>query len=850
MSSRNPVPGGPPESAPCPVVGIGCSAGGLEALEKFFSQMPIDSGAAIVVVQHLSPAHTSALPDLLAHFTRLPVAEVKDGMAVQPDHVYVIPPGSDLALLHGTLRLLKPAEKHGLRLPIDFFLRTLADDRRDRAIGVVLSGMGSDGAFGLAAIREKGGLTLVQDPATAQADGMPASAVRAGAADIVALAEALPGRIRSHLLHLLLRDTAEPADTPELASALDRISILLRASHGTDFTLYKTNSLCRRIERRMVVRQVASIDDYAELLRSEAHEVELLFKELLIGVTSFFRDPAVWDALRDTALPALFAQYPEGKALRAWVPACSTGEEAYTLAIVFAEAIERLKPRAAYSLQIFATDLDEAAITTARRGVYPQNIAADVSTDRLARWFSTDEGGWRVHKSIRETVVFATQDITADPPFTKLDLLSCRNLLIYFGNALQKKMLPLFHYALNPGGLLVLGNAETVGNFGHHFAPVDQKARIYRRSPQALTFSEIEFTMRNTNAAPPLPTPSLPDPVEHIGQLTDQLIQQTWAPAAVLVNADGDILYVSGRTGKYLEPAVGKTNINVHAMAREGLREALVGVIRKSLTDPLPVLLPALRVGTNGGTQLVDVTVQALTKPEPLRGLVIIVFKDVAEPPARGRRRKSDAAETQSALARELQQSREALQAAQQELQTMVEELKSGNEELQSTNEELQSTNEELTTSKEELQSLNEELQTVNAELQSKVEDLTSIRNDMTNLLNSTEIATVFLDGAMNLRRYTTHATKIFRLIQGDVGRPLGHVVSDLEHPNLVHDAQEVLRTLVFRETVAATSDGRWYRVRTMPYRTQENVIDGVVITFTDITEIKLLEAELRKPRK
>jgi chemotaxis methyl-accepting protein methylase len=843
------VPGGPPGSALCPVVGIGCSAGGLEALEKFFSQTPVDSGAAFVIVQHLSPAHTSALPDLLAQFTRMPVAEVKDGMAVQPDHVYVIPPGSDLALLHGTLRLLKPAEKHGLRLPIDFFLRTLADDRRERAIGVVLSGMGSDGALGLAAIREKGGLTLVQDPATAQADGMPASAVRAGAADIVAHAEALPARIASHLQHPLLRDPARPEDTPELAGALERIGILLRASHGTDFTQYKTNSLCRRIGRRMVVRQVADIDEYARLLQSEAHEVELLFKELLIGVTSFFRDPAVWDALRDTALPALFAQHPEGRAVRAWVPACSTGEEAYSLAIVFAEALDRLKPVAPFTLQVFATDLDETAIAAARRGVYPQSIAADVSPERLARCFGADEGGWRVNKNIRDTVVFATQDITADPPFTKLDILSCRNLLIYFRTSLQQKMLPLFHYALNPGGLLVLGSAETVGNFGQHFATLDQRCRIYRRSPQAMSTSEVQFTMPTPSATPPLPAPQTHDAAEHIGQLTDQLIQQTWAPAAVLVNADGDILYVSGRTGKYLEPAAGKTNINVHAMAREGLREALVGVIRKALNEQRPVVLPALRVGTNGGTQRVDVTVQALGKPELLRGLVIIVFKDVPDPPARSRRRKSDTAESQSAMSRELQQCREALQEAHLEMQTLVEELKSGNEELQSTNEELQSTNEELTTSKEELQSLNEELQTVNAELESKVEDLTSIRNDMSNLLNSTEIATVFLDGAMNLRRYTTHATKIFRLIQGDVGRPLGHVVSDLEHPNLVLDAQEVLRTLVFRETVAPTGDGRWYRVRTMPYRTQENVIDGVVITFTDITEIKLLEAELRKPR-
>lgn len=837
------------QASRCPVVGIGCSAGGLDALERFFSQVPGDSGLAFVVVQHLSPAHPSALPDLLTRFARIPATEVQDGEPVQADHVHVIPPDRDLSIENGRLHLHEPATARGVRLPVDVFFSSLAADRGSEAIGIVLSGMGSDGLAGLSAIKDQGGLTLAQSPETAQADGMPSSAIRAGVADVVAEPETLPGRILEHL-----RRRPRPADgpwpgDPAMTGALERIGILLRDRTGTDFTQYKANSLVRRIERRMAVRQAAGIDDYARLLQDEPHELDLLFKELLIGVTSFFRDAAVWDVLRDIALPGLMAQHPQGKAMRAWVPACSTGEEACSLAIVFAEAVERSGPHARFTLQIFATDLDAGAIEFARRAVYPEHALLGVSAERLSRFFAPEDGGYRIDRRVRDSIVYATQNIAADPPFTKLDIISCRNLLIYFGAELQKRVLPLFHYALNPGGVLVLGSAETAGSSTGQFTPIHGKSRIYRRTSVPPSVPDLSF---KTHRIAPTATPTMPpseDAEVNVGHLTDQLIQQTWAPAAVLVNPEGDIVYISGRTGKYLEPAVGRTNVNVHAMAREGLREALPGMIRKAVQDRSPVVLPKLRVGTNGGTQLVDVVLHPIDRPEPLRGHVLVVFKDVAEPPTRRRRRGATTAPPQEALAQELQQAREALQVSREEMQAAVEELKSSNEELQSTNEELQSTNEELTTSKEELQSLNEELHTVNAELQSKVDDLTWVRNDMDNLLNSTEIATIFLDGAMNLRRYTSHATRLFRLIQGDVGRPLAHVVSDLDHPALVSDAQEVLRTLMFRETVVATHDRRWYRVRTMPYRTHENVIDGVVMTFIDITEIKLLEAELRKQR-
>jgi two-component system CheB/CheR fusion protein len=840
-----PVTGG--DAGGVTVVGIGCSAGGLEALEKFLRNCAADSGLAFVVVQHLDPAHESALPDLLQRMTEMPVIEVEDGMTIAAGRVHVIPPNRDISLLHGRLRLLEPVAPRGLRLPIDFFLRSLAEDRQERAIGVVLSGMGSDGVFGLRAIKEKGGLTLAQEPASAQADSMPRSAIEAGVVDIVAPAEALPQRIAGYLRHpASMNSLASPVQT-DVLSALDQIIILLRERSGNDFSQYKTNTLYRRIERRMAVHQLATMKDYVRHLRGNQQELDLLFKELLIGVTSFFRDAEVWEALRTVVIPELLAKHPEGRALRAWVAACSTGEEAYSLAMVFKEVLETLQPEVRYTLQIYATDLDADAIEQARRGLYPDNIAADVSAERLARHFVREEGGgYRIAKDIREMVVFAPQNITNDPPFTKLDILSCRNLLIYFGPQLQKKMLPLFYYALNRDGVLLLGSAETVGNFGHLFATVDSKGRIYRRLDQSIPVADLEFPGRMGAAQSPPILDAVPgDRTENLGLLTDQLIQQAWSPAAVLVNADGDILYFSGRTGKYLEPAAGRTNINIHAMAREGLREAITGVIRKALKDPQPVVLSGLRVGTNGGTQVVDVVVQAIDKPEALRGRVLVVFKDVPEAPKRRQVRKSVDSEAHEALLQELHQTREALQVTHEEMQTTVEELKSSNEELQSTNEELQSTNEELTTSKEELQSLNEELQTVNAELQSKVDDLTWVRNDMANLLNSTEIATVFLDNDMRLRRFTTHATKLFKLIPGDVGRPLSHVVTDLDYPQLKADAVEVLRTLVFIEKAVATVDGRWYRVRIMPYRTQDNVIDGVVITFIDITEIKQLEARL-----
>jgi two-component system CheB/CheR fusion protein len=835
-----------------PVVGIGASAGGLEALEHFLARVPKSSGMAFVIVQHLDPTRKGIMPELLQRTTSMRVIQVKDRTKVEPDRVYVIPPNKDMSILHGVLHLLEPVSPRGLRLPIDFFLRSLAQDQQEHSIGVILSGMGSDGTLGLRAIKEKAGVVLVQDPATAKFDGMPRSAIDSGLADIVAPVDELPAKILAYLKRTPLVHTPEMALEDKTESALEKAIILLRAHTGHDFSLYKKNTFYRRIERRMGIHQIDKIASYIRYLQENTQELDLLFKELLIGVTSFFRDSAPWEQLRDSVIPALLANRPSGHALRAWVPGCSTGEEAYSLAMVFKEAMEAAKPSKTFKLNVFATDLDKDAINKARQGVYPANIAADVSPERLKRFFTKVEPGYRVGTEIREMVVFAPQSLILDAPFTKLDILSCRNLLIYLAPEMQKKLMPLFHYSLSPGGILLLGSAETVGGFTDLFASLGGKTRLYRRTESATRAEPIEFPPAfasplpaGTEARPETKTPS------SLQALADQLVLELYSLPAVLVNDKGDVLYVSGRTGKYLEPAAGKANWNIFVMARTGLRYELTNAFEKVLRQEGAVALRGLRIENNGGDYFVNVTLQRLEKPEPLRGLVMIVFADVAAPletPVQGRARKGPG---RSARLAELEQKHQQvcmeLQTTREVMQTSQEELRSTNEEMQSTNEELQSTNEELMTSKEEMQSLNEELQTVNTELQAKVDELSRSNNDMKNLLNSTDIATLFLDNDLKVRRFTTQATKIIKLITGDVGRPITDLASDLLYPELPADAREVLRKLGFVEKPVNARDGRWFTVRIMPYRTLDDRIDGVVITFADITTAKTLEAQLRE---
>lgn len=845
-----------------PIVGVGASAGGLEALEQFLGSVPAKSGLAFVVVQHLDPTYKGMIVELLQQSTLLPVVQVEDGMKVEPNHVYVIPPNRDLSILHGVLYLLEPVAPRGLRLPIDFFFRALADDLKTLAIGVVLSGMGADGTLGLRAIKEKAGAVFVQTPADAKFDSMPRSAIDDGQVDVIATASELPGRIVSYLAHTPVLDgLLDSAAAGAEPSTLDKVVLLLRAHTGHDFSLYKKSTLCRRIERRMGLHQLPTTVDYVRHLRDNPSEIELLFKELLIGVTRFFRDPDAWEQLESEVIPALLARQQEGCNLRAWVAGCSTGEEAYSLAIVFREAVKKLKPAVHCSLQIFATDLDHDAIDKARTGIYPSSIAADVGEERLQRYFVQEEHGYRVGAEVREMVIFAPHNLIMDPPFTKLDLLSCRNLLIYLESDLQKKLLPLFHYALKPGGILMLGSSETIGDATVLFSPMPGRTRLYHRREHdsrselagfAATFPRNRGSSPPASAAPPLSSLAAPN----LQTLTDTLLLQHFCPAAVLTNDQGDIVYISGKTGNYLEPAAGKANLNVFAMARDGLSGALNTAFAKAARTQSTITAKSLTIGSgsgNGnGVRKVDVTLLPLQAPPALKDMMLIVFLEVPQPPSP----PSDAiaaplnpepnSQTET-LAAALKQCRSELQVTREEMQSSQEELRAANEELQSTNEELQSTNEELTTSKEEMQSMNEELQTVNHELQSKVDALSQASDDMRNLLNSTEIATLFLDEELKVRRFTTQTASIIKLIPGDAGRPITDLVTELDYPDLANDVREVLRSLIFHTCQVPARDGRWFNVRIMPYRTQDNRIDGVVITFVDISQAKLQEDALKE---
>ena len=587
-------------------------------------------------------------------------------------------------------------------------------------------------------------------------------------------------------------------------------------------------------------------------MQENSQELDLLFKELLIGVTNFFRDPVAWEQLRDRAIPKLLTSRSPGQALRAWVPGCSTGEEAYSLAIVLKEAAEKMKPKGPYSLQIFATDLDKDAIEKARQGFFPANISADVSAARLKRYFTKEGYGYRVRKEIREMVIFAPQNLIMDPPFTKLDILSCRNLLIYLTPEVQKKLIPLFHYSLTPGGILFQGSAETIGDSTALFSPLSGKSRLFRRTESVARTARIAFptAFSAEQTIDSEVRPTIPKAPESLQTLADQLVLHSYAPPAVLTNQEGDIFYVSGRTGKYLEPAAGKANWNLFAMAREGLRYELAGAFKEAIRKKQSVTLHGLSIGTNGGTQHVNVTVRQIDEVGPLLGLMMIVFTDAAAPVTATAARQPQKSHSHNPrvveLEHELQRVRGESRATHEEMQTSQEEFRSANEELQSTNEELQSTNEELTTSKEEMQSMNEELQTVNSELQVKVDQLSQASNDMKNLLDSTDIATLFLDKTLKVRRFTPQATKIIKLIATDAGRPITDLASELRYPELVADAQEVLRKLAAVEKSISATDGRWYTVRIMPYRTLDDRIDGVVITFTNTTVSKALEVKLR----
>jgi len=843
-------------AADFPVVGIGASAGGLAAIEEFLAAMPTGEslGMAFVLVQHLDPDHKSMLLDLVRRYTHMEVAWAENGMEVRPSCAYVMPPNKDMALVGGRLVLVDPEAPRGQRLPIDYFFRSLAADQRERAVCIVLSGTGSDGTLGLRAIKGEGGMAIAQNPDTAGYDGMPRSAIATGLVDYVLAPAEMPEQLLGYVSRAFGR-APQPAraTAPGGPDLLLEVLHLLRDRSGHDFTHYKTNTLRRRVERRMAVTRIERMDDYLALLKRDSLEVETLFRELLIGVTNFFRDAPAFEALATEALPPLVAARAPGDPVRAWVPGCSTGEEAYSIAMLLQEQAGNVKRNV--PAQVFATDIDAEAIERARAGVYPSSISADVSAERLARFFVQDGDTYRVAKSVRDCLVFAKQDVTRDPPFSRVDLISCRNLLIYMDGALQQKLMPLFHYALNPDGYLFLGSSETVGDAADLFAPVDKKWKLFQRrgtvTPRQLL--TMAMPLRGAGAPgegrrPPLQEASLRVRVREVAERT---LLDKHAPACVVVNAEGDVLYIHGHTGRYLEPAPGEPSGSLLKMAREGLRLEIASGVRKALAQKEAVRYERLRVRTNGGVALVNLIIEPMSGPDAVKGVMLVLFEDVpttddvlgaaaAEPIADREQRIAD-------LDRELSAKEEYLRTTVEELETSNEELKSTNEEMQSSNEELQSTNEELETSREELQSVNEELVTVNSELQQKIEELSRANNDMNNMLAGTGIGTLFVDRQLLITRFTTAVTAIMNLIPTDVGRPLNDIAPRLTGDiDLVAAATSVLDTLAPVEMQVESGGGRLYQMRVVPYRTLENVIEGAVLTFVDVTDRRQAEANLR----
>jgi two-component system, chemotaxis family, CheB/CheR fusion protein len=832
------------------VVGLGASAGGLAALETFFAAVPASPGMAFVVITHQHPTGPTMLPNLLARQTDLPITLVQDRVMVEPNHIYVQAPGTHLTISSGVLVPVPYKNRKVPQLPIDRFFRSLAADKKEHAVGIILSGTGSDGTLGLEEIKAEYGMVLAQDEASAQYAAMPSSAAATKLVDAVLRADAMPARLSSYAAALRPRHDARAAtdEKRELlrTATLERAFALIRTRTGHDFSQYKLSTVRRRIERRMNVHHVDTLEGYVRFLEENPTEVEILFKELLIGVTSFFRDPEAWTLLTEHLKP-LLASKPPGYVFRVWVPGCSTGQEAYTLAILLRELID--DARLPVSMQIFATDLDSAAIDLARAGIYPLGIATDVSPEHLSRFFVHDDNHYRIKQDIRESVVFAPQNVISDPPFTKLDLVSCRNLLIYLEAHLQKKLIPLFHYALNPDGLLFLGSSESIASFGDLFVPLDKKVKLFqwRDVPDATYTAEFPV-LRELAGHHARPAPALPPADAAIGNMAERVLMRELVPPTVLIHERGDVVHIHGRTGLFLEPPQGSPlTPNIYNMAREGLQVSLAAAIRHALSSDDEVIhRDAMVRGPEGGIT-VDLRVRKLKEPDPLRGLIRISFivatkrvVDESVPPPAGTNRVPE-------LERELQYIKETQQSTLEQLETANEELKSTNEEMQSTNEELQSTNEELETSKEEMQSLNEELQTVNAELQDKVEELSRANDDMKNLLNATRIATIFLDNELKVKRYTEQAKKVIRLIPSDVGRSIGDLVSTLQYDRLVDDAREVLHTLVFKEAEVRGEHDAWYLMRILPYRTGENVIDGLVLTFVDITAVHGLQREQQR---
>lgn len=832
-------PAGGADTTVAAIVGIGGSAGSLAPLRELVAALPDDSRMAFVVITHQAPDGRSLLPEILAKSTSLPVQEVRDGARAEPDHVYVVGRGHHVSIRDGVLALEELLERGIPPLPIDHFLRSLAHDQEECSVGVILSGTGTDGTLGLAAIKGSGGLALVQEPRTAEFDGMPTSAIAAHATDavlsIAELAERLTQFARDRAASPRVRARVEST------GEIDRILAAIRARGGPDFSAYKSGTLVRRVERRMELHRIAHLEEYTRYVEGHPVETDALWRDWLIGVTGFFRDPEAFHALAHKGLNALLESREAGSPFRIWVPGCATGEEAYSIGMLVLEALHAMDKR--LDVQVFATDLDPSAIHTARQGRFPEGIAADVGAERLERFFVREDRGFRARRELRDLVVFAVQNVLVDPPFTHVDLLSCRNLLIYIVAGAQEELLRVFHYSLNPGGLLLLGPSESISGPEGYFTALDRRWKLYRRNDAAPSPVIPRWASRQLSAHQAAMKSQPPGAAKvDLADLQRRVLAERFGPPAVIVDGRGQIQQVHGSVGPYLELPPGRANLNVLEMAREGLRATISSELRDLQKGDEASRSRSSRVRSNGVWVEVQVTVARIESAQQPFPLFLITFEPPTQAPRTARRArerpKGEPADGHRLhLEQELQHTRQDLQSSINELQSANEELASANEEVQSANEELQSSNEELQTSKEETQSLNEELHTVNAELTQKLLALEQANDDLLNLMNNVEIATIFLDDKLRVQRFTPQARIVANLLESDAGRPLADLATRLDYPDLLSDAAGVLKTLEPMERRAAAPDGAWYTVRIRPYRTTRNAVEGLVINFIDITQ-------------
>jgi two-component system CheB/CheR fusion protein len=840
-----------------PIVGIGASAGGLQALESFFRSMPPNTGLGFVVVTHLGPESRSLLPEILARATHMAVETAANNAVVQPNVVYVMPPGSNMTIDKGRLRLRKIDGEKREHHPIDAFLASLATDLGERSVGIVLSGSGTDATLGVKAIKEAGGLTLAQGPdGVVMHPGMPDSAIASGVIDVILPVEAMPGKLIEYvqgfeqLERLIASDGRQGrARTLSPREVQNQVSDLLRTHIGHDFSGYKERTFIRRLQRRMQIGQIKSVDGYLDRLRQDPDEARLLFNDLLIGVTNFFRDRSSFEALGNQVIPRILEGRGADEVVRIWVPGCSTGEEIYSIAILVQEHLDKMRPQP--RVQIFATDIDEAALGVARTGRYPPSLLSEVSAERLERFFIQEGTTFLVKKEVRDLCIFSSHSIIRDPPFSRIDLISCRNLLIYLNPELQTQVLPVFHYALRPGGYLFLGSAENVSRHAELFQPVDKSHRIFQRRDHTAARMTFPILLRSGRAAH-----TLMDGRSHelrasldLRKAVEAPILERYAPAHVVVERSGEIVHFSPRTRKYLEAAAGAPTRELTAMARRELRSELRQLLREAAEKRIPVSREGIAVDFGDHVQPVTLTVEPMVTASRGTPLFLVVFTDAASNVPRADASREVTGKGRTAveqLERELTETRSRLQGSIEEYETALEELKSTNEELVSVNEELQSTNEELETSKEELQSVNEELHTVNHELNAKVDELDRTNADLNNLFQSTQIATVFLDRNLTIRSFTPTASTIFNLLPGDRGRPLSDISSAIDTNGMWEDIRAVLKTGEVRERRISRRDARaHYQLRILPYRMGGNAIDGVVVTFIDFTNV--VEAELHQ---